>query len=417
MATDLRRAFVDYCGAADCPEKREAAQIELTDQLDRLQQRLQHCHSAHECAKGFPEIGPLLTTIAHSGAVARCTRLTGTVIDTAAAYSKIQNTGTYANQRAARWFSQVVEWLITAANGGGHGRICRIPGYVVVADQVAGQRHALQKLVALMVEKRGMWDVAKRERVWDQAFTLCCGSQEAKFFEYLLPALDDCGWARLECHRLIQNHAMELATLLPMSATLRLWERLEAVRAQLSAGMRRIFGAVLADELLARQMLRDIACLVLVTRDHRLVEMWKRISRDCNFSDSAMLKEMGDQSGGNMPELFGDSRRESQNLTLHQTLLWRQWCCVVAARSCQSVEDTTAVWLCFVALAPDDFAFRTLDAHFGRPTTEGLLAQNVMERELALDVAAFAWAPPLDRSCAASAVARDAVLREWSARQ
>ncbi|PIA17872.1 hypothetical protein COEREDRAFT_85756 [Coemansia reversa NRRL 1564] len=317
MATDLRRAFVDYCGAADCPEKREAAQIELTEQLDRLQQ---HCHSAHECAKGFPEIGPLLTTIAHSRAVARCSRLTGTVIDTAAAYSKIQNTGTYANQRAARWFSQVVEWLIAAANGSGHGRICKIPGYVVVADQVAGQRYALQQLVALMAEKRGTWDMAKRERVWDQAFMLCCGSQEARFFEYMLPALDDCGWARLESHRLIQDHAMELATMLPISATLRhrrggclafyfwwhwqcrLWERLEAVRAQLilhllsggqkSAGVRRIFGAVLADEVLARQMLRDIACLVLATRDHRLVEMWKRIFRDSNFSGSRMLKNV-----------------------------------------------------------------------------------------------------------------------------
>ncbi|KAJ2799307.1 hypothetical protein H4R20_004491 [Coemansia guatemalensis] len=436
MVTDLRKAFVDYCGAADRPEQREAAQLELTLQLDRLQLRLEHCHSAHECAKAFPEIGPLLTTIAHSGAVARCSSLTRTVIDTAAAYSKVQNTGTYANQRAARWFSQVLEWLLAAANRAGHGRICSMPGYVVVADQIAGRRYALQQLVALMAEERATWDMPKRQRVWNEAFALCCGTEEAAFLEYLVPALDDCGWTRLESHRLIVDYGVELATALPISTALRLWQRLEAVRAQLSAGVCRIFGAVLADEVLALQLLRDIARLVLATRDHRLVEMWKRVFRDSRCPASAMLKEgvglddllrlgtftvgyacvppgarlageggwhfqwewdmpvlracradavdntklalrraLGDQSGGNMAELFGDARREPRHLPLHQTLLWRQRCCVAAARSRLTAEDTAAAWLCLVALAPDDFAFRTLDAYFGRPSAEGLYAQ------------------------------------------
>ncbi|KAJ2082515.1 hypothetical protein H4R24_001541 [Coemansia sp. RSA 988] len=421
MVIDLRKAFVDYCGAADCPEQREAKLLELTLQLDRLQKRLEQCHSAHECAKAFPEIGPMLTTIAHTRVVARCSSLTRTVIDAAAAYSKIQNTGVYANQRAARWFSQVLESLLAAANRSGHGRIYSISGYTVVADQIAGRRYALQQLVALMTEERMMWDMAKRERVWDDVFALCCGTEEAAFLEYLVPALDDCGWMRLESHRLIKDHGVVLVTALPISAALRLWKRLETVRAQLgqeSAGTCRIFGAVLADEMLALQLLRDIARLVLATRDHRLVEMWKRIFRSSRCSTSAIQQVLSDQSCGDMAELFGVARREPRHLALRQTLLWRQWCCVATARSRPTVEDTTVVWLCVVALTTDDFAFRTLDAHFNRPSAEGLDTQDVLERELALDVAAFVWAPPLDRRYAASvAAAKDVVLREWCARQ
>ncbi|KAJ2806569.1 hypothetical protein H4R21_000805, partial [Coemansia helicoidea] len=68
-----------------------------------------------------------------------------------------------------------------------------------------------------------------------------------------------------------------------------MWNRLEAVRAQLvlhllderdvPADIERLLDAVLGDEALAGRMLDDIARLVLATRDSRAVELWRRLCR------------------------------------------------------------------------------------------------------------------------------------------
>ncbi|KAJ2291266.1 hypothetical protein IWW55_005981, partial [Coemansia sp. RSA 2706] len=275
-----------YCGAKDRPTVRAALQQELVQQLDILQLQLASCYSAHECAKAYPEIGPLLTTLSRSRAVAGSSEVSRALISAAMEYSKAASTGAYANQRAQTWFSHLARSLLCAAHGGSR-RTYELPRCVLAAETTANQRFVLQQLAALLSTAAASWDLARRERVWSQAFGACCGADRAGLLEYLLPALDDCGWALLERHELLAEHSVLVLARLPPDDALELWRRLNVVRAQLSgsaaldaagrAGIRRLVGAVLGSPEAAGQMLDDVARLALATRDPRVVDMWRRI--------------------------------------------------------------------------------------------------------------------------------------------
>ncbi|KAJ2583023.1 hypothetical protein GGH95_001221 [Coemansia sp. RSA 1836] len=71
-------------------------------------------------------------------------------------------------------------------------------------------------------------------------------------------------------------------------------------------------------------------------------------------------------------------------------VLERQWACVVEARRQTSALST---WVRIVAAVSDDYVPRLLLLHFGMPGTAGLTRQQVAEREMALEVAAFLQAP------------------------
>ncbi|KAJ2171088.1 hypothetical protein GGF45_005084, partial [Coemansia sp. RSA 551] len=78
-----------------------------------------------------------------------------------------------------------------------------------------------------------------------------------------------------------------------------------------------------------------------------------------------------DSTGEGVAELFsrvGESEQEASNISLKQTRLWRQWCCVAAARR-QPPVAMLSVWLRVVASAGDGFAFATLDRHFDAAKT------------------------------------------------
>ncbi|KAJ2170653.1 hypothetical protein GGH16_003257, partial [Coemansia sp. RSA 560] len=49
----------------------------------------------------------------------------------------------------------------------------------------------------------------------------------AELLEYLLPALDECGWQQLQQHELLQDYSVYVLARLPADDAQRLWSRLE----------------------------------------------------------------------------------------------------------------------------------------------------------------------------------------------
>ncbi|KAJ2545657.1 hypothetical protein GGF49_000166 [Coemansia sp. RSA 1853] len=343
-------------------------------------------------------------------------------------YSKIECTGVYANQRAQAWFSQLVRsFIYTVSNK--HNHVYELPDYVLVADEVSSRQYALRQLIKLLAEECKKWKAATRERVWNDAFALCCSVDSAQLLEYLLPALDECGWQQLQRHELLQDYSVYVLARLPGDDAQRLWSRLEVVRAQLvlhllreqesdseamadtdSSKIHQLLGNILANPTLAEQMLGDIAQLVWTTRSTRVVDMWKRICTDVR-EGIGQTRVLDDSTGG-VAELFsrvGESEQEAPDISLEQTRLWRQWSCVAAARR-QPPVAMLSIWLRVIASAGEGFAFATLDRHFDAAKTAASKgpAEMVKERTVALGVAAFVWSP-----LSADAHARDGVLSEW----
>ncbi|KAJ2134614.1 hypothetical protein IW136_004585, partial [Coemansia sp. RSA 678] len=303
-------------------------------------------------------------------------------------YSKIECTGVYANQRAQAWFSQLVRsFICTVSNK--HNYVYELPDYVLVADEVSSRQYALRQLIKLLSEECKKWEAATRERVWNDAFALCCSVDSAELLEYLLPALDECGWQQLQRHELLQDYSVYVLARLPVDDAQRLWSRLEVVRAQLvlhllreqesdnealadtdSSKIHQLLGDILANPALAEQMVGDIAQLVWTTRSTRVVDMWKRICTDVR-EGIGQTRVLEDSTGEGVAELFsrvGESEQEASNISLKQTRLWRQWSCVAAARR-QPPVAMLSVWLRVVASAGDGFAFATLDRHFDAAKT------------------------------------------------
>ncbi|KAJ1765009.1 hypothetical protein LPJ69_001511 [Coemansia sp. RSA 1752] len=388
MAAQIKDTFLNYCEAKDRPKIRAALQQDLVQQLEVLRLQLSHQHSAYECAKAYPEIGPLLTTLSRSRAVAYSSNISRATIDAAMEYSKIECTGVYANQRAQTWFSQLVRsFICTVSNK--HNHVYELPDYVLVADEVSSRQYALRQLIKLLSEECKKWEAATRERVWNDAFALCCSVDSAELLEYLLPVLDECGWQQLQRHELLQDYSVYVLARLPADDAQRLWSRLEVVRAQLvlhllreqesdgealadtdSSKIHQLLGDILANPALAEQMVGDIAQLVWTTRSTRVVDMWKRICTDVR-EGIGQTRVLEDSTGEGVAELFsrvGESEQEASNISLKQTRLWRQWCCVAAARR-QPPVAMLSVWLRVVASAGDGFAFATLDRHFDAAKT------------------------------------------------
>ncbi|KAJ1792671.1 hypothetical protein LPJ67_001485 [Coemansia sp. RSA 1938] len=303
-------------------------------------------------------------------------------------YSKIECTGVYANQRAQAWFSQLVRsFICTVSNK--HNHVYELPDYVLVADEVSSRQYALRQLIKLLSKECKKWEAATRERVWNDAFALCCSVDSAELLEYLLPALDECGWQQLQQHELLQDYSVYVLARLPADDAQRLWSRLEVVRAQLvlhllreqesdgealadtdSSKIHQLLGDILANPALAEQMVGDIAQLVWTTRSTRVVDMWKRICTDVR-EGIGQTRVLEDSTGEGVAELFsrvGESEQEASNISLKQTRLWRQWCCVAAARR-QPPVAMLSIWLRVVASAGDGFAFATLDRHFDAAKT------------------------------------------------
>ncbi|KAJ2806570.1 hypothetical protein H4R21_000806 [Coemansia helicoidea] len=214
MAASVRAAFLDYCGAGGQP-----AQQELVRQLEALRAELSRLGSAHECARELPEAGPLLATLCRSRIIARSGDATRAVVDAAMEYSKALRAGVYANERAAQWFSRLVQSLL-AAGGGATRRMYETPDYTLFADEAAAREHSVQLLVQLLVGARDGWDMARRERMWADALAVCCGADRVVLFERLAPALDECGWAQLAKHRLAEDYGVLLLRRLPLARAL-----------------------------------------------------------------------------------------------------------------------------------------------------------------------------------------------------
>ncbi|KAJ2159856.1 hypothetical protein GGF46_002695 [Coemansia sp. RSA 552] len=392
MASQLRSAFLDCCAARTQPDAQDRAAQELVRQLRVLQLQLARCHSAHECAKTFPELGPLLATLSRARLVAMDSSICRAVVSTALEYSKAELAGTYANQRASQWFSQLIGTLL-GAGGKASGEIYVLPDYVVVADGVLGRQHALQRLAARALEEPS-WAVVRREHIWAQAFSACCGPDAAELVAHLVPRLDACGWAQLEQHRLVRDHSIQLLSKLPVESALMLWSRVETVRAQMESGMDRVAAGVLADQGLARLLLDDTARLLLATRSRRVVAMWRRLCRRHG-------RAVDEASKRGAAALFSPATREPG------ARLWPQRDYVAAARARHPVE-ALAAWLALVAAADEGFALARLDGHFGVAAGCGS-EQAVGAREAALDVAAFAWAP-----LRTDASGRAGVLDAWA---
>ncbi|KAJ2253166.1 hypothetical protein GGI13_002856 [Coemansia sp. RSA 455] len=168
----------------------------------------------------------------------------------------------------------------------------------------------------------------------------------------------------------------------------------------MAAGTTRIVRAVLADDALGRQMELDIARLLLATRDGRLVDLWRQLCQN----NADVIQTRKNARGGLIEELFGGPGA-------YQTdALERQWACVVEARRQTSMEEALTTWMQIVAVADDDYVPLLLQQHFGRPGSSGLTCQQVAEREMALEVAAFLQAP-----LARASEAKSWVLRKWLA--
>ncbi|KAJ2510041.1 hypothetical protein H4217_008059, partial [Coemansia sp. RSA 1939] len=136
-------------------------------------------------------------------------------------------------------------------------------------------------------------------------------------------------------------------------------------------------------------------------------------------------------SSGDVVGLFAPYNTDAAAKTQSERLLG-QWRVAREAR-CQKQSDGKCVlaWLGAVALASDVLAFDILDDHFAgschiappvltEKSGAGLTAQlqqEVVRREMALDVAAFLWAPLAGIGGRANAAAKDSVLREWIRRR
>ncbi|KAI9503244.1 hypothetical protein GGI26_004693 [Coemansia sp. RSA 1358] len=414
--------------------------------------------------------------MARSRLVACDDLLTQAVVNAAVEYSKVMYLGVYSNQKASLWFSQLVKSILTSMQENtdtSHTAV--LQGTRIDLDEVAGRRLAVRQLAQLFASASQMWEKDRRENIWSQAFLLCCNSSHPEvLLEELLGNVDECGWHVLEQHELIKSYSMQLLTKLPLTLALELWKRLEYVRVAVAnvvscsaylhvlhllqekgeegsdgGRIRQVVRAVLSTETLARQMLTDIARLVFDTRDLRVVDLWKRICR-ANIDVAAALdgqasrKELlglnncfvarkwptigGAQVAGRFLDLcvvFGCASGNVVSLfaqTKQPEAHFGQWRVAMEARRQQETGDgCIRIWLGAMVASDDNLAFDILDAHFGADsdasfTKEGLTPQQVVWREMALDVAAFAWAPLAGGSARAVAAAKDSVLNAWRRR-
>ncbi|KAJ2747895.1 hypothetical protein GGI20_000190 [Coemansia sp. BCRC 34301] len=394
MSDGLRRAFIDYCKFGDRPSTSHAdTRAGLAQQLNIVSMQLSRCHSAHECAKQFPDIGPVLATLAQSRTVAGSSELCQAVVSTAMEYSKAVCQTVYANHKASVWFSQIVRSLLDSASEADTHHTFTLLRREVVCDELAAQMLCVQRLAKLAgVPDTGNSGSAKRrERMWKDAFSVCSGDGVCEMTGSIISSLDECGWAQLGRHEIIERHGVRLLESLPIDQALVMWQRVDRVRALLvvhllreretTAGATRIVRAVLADGVLSRQVELDMARLIQATRDWRIVELWKRLCRS-NADAIRARSQIGGSQG--IEELFGGPG------AFRTGVLEQQWACVADARRQTSALST---WVRIIAVASDDYVTQLLLVHFGMAGAAGLTRQQVAEREMALEVAAFVQAP------------------------
>ncbi|KAJ2489786.1 hypothetical protein IWW37_003701 [Coemansia sp. RSA 2050] len=336
--------------------------------------QLSRCHSAHECAQQFPDIGPVLATLAQSRVVVGSSELCQAVVSTSMEYSKALCQTAYANHRASVWFSQIVKSLLDSASGADTHHTYTLQGHEVVSDELAAKKLCVQRLAALAgVPGIGCDD--RRKEMWAKAFSICSRSGKIELVGSIIPSLDACGWIQLGQHELVEQHGAQLLEVLPIELALMVWQRVEKARALLvvhllreTAGTVRIVRAVLADDALCRQMELEIAQLILATRDVRLAELWRRLCH--NNADSIRTRNQA-EGGLVLGELFGGPGAHQPGV------LERQWACVVEARRQASMEEVLGTWMRIVAAADDDYVWLLLRQHFGRPGASGLTHQQV----------------------------------------
>ncbi|KAI8324560.1 hypothetical protein GQ54DRAFT_252061, partial [Martensiomyces pterosporus] len=250
------------------------------------------CHSAYECAKSYPDIGPLLITLAQSQVAVRDAGICQAVVSAAMEYSKAMYQGVYSNQKASLWLSRLVRTV--TMNGSKECCTLVLPSFKISSDGVSGRRLALHQLASMIAEQKPERDPLKTKRLWSQAFSICHDACLPELIGDLLPYMDAVGWDQLESHELLRQRGLDMLCQLPLNQALILWNRLEGARASLVDGCingrdrtgcdvlaecSRIIRAVFADDVLARQMLQDFAHLVDITRDRRVAELWKELCR------------------------------------------------------------------------------------------------------------------------------------------
>ncbi|KAJ2516598.1 hypothetical protein GGI11_003402 [Coemansia sp. RSA 2049] len=383
----LRTSLLTYCresGRTMMPDCRiSEARQELVQRLDILRLQFARCHSAHECAKSYCDAGPLLSTMARSPVVASNAQLCRALVGAAIEYSKVLYLGVYSNQKASLWFSRLVESLLAIAecNSPVVDEYTRIlQKHQIDVDGADGGRYMLRTTIQMLLMMRPLETESQRtltgkdrDLVWQQTFSLCSNSSHPEtLFEEIVDVIDDCGWRVLETHGIVEKHGIRLLTSLTITKSLTLWKRVERARAVLEKTYE-----------------------VLTQRDRWFVRY------------------------------YAAAKTQSERLL-------GQWRVAREAR-CQKQSDGKCVlaWLGAVALASDVLAFDILDDHFAgschiappvltEKSGAGLTAQlqqEVVRREMALDVAAFLWAPLAGIGGRANAAAKDSVLREWIRRR
>ncbi|ORX70160.1 hypothetical protein DL89DRAFT_153188 [Linderina pennispora] len=155
---------------------------------------------------------------------------------------------------------------------------------------------------------------------------------------------------------------------------------------------RAVLHRVFASADLTKQLLRDVGRLLAVTRDHRLADLWRAL---CHTYVTSETQHAFDEATGGIGEAFGESSGS----------LRAMWRVVVRARQSPQ-EEMAAAWLAVFATASDAFPGSLLANLFGIASNRGLETQQVVAREMALDVAAFFTAP-----FAAASAARAQVLQ------
>ncbi|KAJ1739358.1 hypothetical protein LPJ79_005297 [Coemansia sp. RSA 1821] len=299
-------------------------------------------------------------------------------------YSKVAQSGVYANKKAQIWFSHLLQTQLRIL-GRNHSCIYELDDFVLVSDELTSQRYALQHLAKLISTESVRWDSRMKEEMWDMVFNACCGGDRIRLLQYFVPVLDECGWTQLGRHELVCSYSVLILTQLPIEQAQRQAVE-ETGNGSCTTGVesktKTFTDSIMASRELAQQMVEDIAQLVLETRSKRVVQ------------------ELEDQTDCDVVELFGSASSE-------QSRLWQQWHLIVQTQGLPPVA-VLAVWLRIIAVASTDFAFSLLSRYFACKTGDSRMAK---ERAVALDVAAFVWSP-----LSAGTRAWDGVLSEWRRR-
>lgn len=284
MADNLRRAFLEYCNSTSTQPisvlQIESEEDNVVEQLHLLRLQLQRCHSAYECAKTFPDVGPLLATLAQSQIVARSADVSRAVVDTAMEYSKATCQTVYANQKATTWFSQLTKSLVSMNPPA--DSVVTVGQHRIETSELTGRRYVLQQIVSDLQN-----NPSSDGQMWANVFSICYRDRMPELLADLVPAMDTCAWNQLENHELVNKYGLEMLLILPIEQSLRMWSRIPRLQALMIVHLLRgqdndskikaVVEAIMDQPSMAKQLWQGIFSLLQATKDPRIVGIWRQL--------------------------------------------------------------------------------------------------------------------------------------------